>query len=89
MENNSVNVYLRIRPSQIWESSSPAKTYMDINSSTEKMIVIEKNPFVFDNVFYSASTQGEIFQRIVSIIIVYNQMNFPFYHLCVFYVYKN
>lgn len=66
-ENNSVNIYLRIRPSKISESTSPAKSYMDINSSSSSMVVIENKPYVFDNVFYSASTQEEIFQIIVSI----------------------
>lgn len=66
MDNNSVKIYLRIRPAQIWEATSPAKSYMDISSSTEKMLIIENNPYAFDNVFYTGSTQDEVFQRIVS-----------------------
>lgn len=66
MENNSVNVYLRIRASQLWEAASPAKSYIDYNASMEKMIILEQNPYAFDHIFYSSSTQGEVFQKIVS-----------------------
>lgn len=66
MASNSVNIYLRMRPALIGENSSPAKTYIDINSSSENMIVIENQPYAFDNVFYSNSSQEDIFQRIVS-----------------------
>lgn len=67
MENNSVNVYLRIRASQIWEASSPAKSYIDYQQSTDKMLILETNPYAFDHVFYSQSTQDEVFQKIVSL----------------------
>jgi hypothetical protein len=67
MENNSVNVYLRVRASQIWEASSPAKSYINYQESTEKMLILETNPHVFDHIFYSTSTQDEVFQKIVSL----------------------
>ena len=66
MANNSVNIFLRMRPPLLGENSSPAKTYIDINSSSENMIVIENQPYAFDNVFYPNSSQEDIFQRIVS-----------------------
>jgi hypothetical protein len=67
MENDAVSVFLRVRPSHVWESAlSPAATYMDINNSTDKMIVIEKNPYAFDHIFLSSSTQREVFQEMVS-----------------------
>lgn len=67
MENSSVKIYLRVRPAQIWEAVSPAKTYIDLKSSSKQMIVIENTPHAFDNVFYHSSTQEEVFERIVSI----------------------
>jgi hypothetical protein len=66
MENNSVNVLLRVRATQMWEASSPAKSYIDYNQSTDKMLILEATPYVFDHIFYGAATQDEVFQKIVS-----------------------
>jgi hypothetical protein len=68
MENNEnkCSVYLRIRSPQIWETSSPAKSYIDFEQSTDQMVVIEKNPYVFDKIFFPESTQEEIFASSVN-----------------------
>lgn len=67
MENDAVSVFLRVRPNHVWEGLlSPAANFMDIMSSTDKMIIIEKAPYAFDHVFYSSATQQEVFQEMVN-----------------------
>lgn len=65
MEKDSVKVFLRLRPNKLNEVSSPALKYIEIEKSTEKMIVIEKVPYVFDHLFYSSSTQEQVFNVMV------------------------
>lgn len=67
MDNDAVSVFLRVRPNHVWESAlSPAANFMDINNSTDQMIVIEKNPYTFDHIFFSSATQLEVFHEMVS-----------------------
>lgn len=67
MENDAVSVFLRVRPTHVWESAlSPAANFMDIVNSTDKMIVIEKTPYAFDHIFFSSATQREVFHEMVS-----------------------
>lgn len=63
MEMDPVKVFLRLRPSV---SESPANNFVDLNTSTNKMIVIDKAPFAFDHVFFSTSTQRNIFEIMVN-----------------------
>lgn len=58
---DSVKVFLRVRP-----SDNEAENLIDEKDSTEMMIVIDKTPYTFDHVFYSASTQSEVFHTMVS-----------------------
>lgn len=64
MENNSVNIYLRIRPPTRYEIASPAKTFIDSTSSTDKMLVLEETPYAFDHIFNSGASQEDVFNRI-------------------------
>ncbi|KAL7029769.1 hypothetical protein ACKWTF_006352 [Chironomus riparius] len=67
MENTSkVNIFLRIRPPSLWETSSPMKTYIDFDKSTKKMIILENNAYLFDRIFYSNSNNKEIFYNLES-----------------------
>ncbi|XP_070495440.1 kinesin-like protein Nod [Chironomus tepperi] len=67
MENTSkVNIFLRIRPPNIWETSSPMKTYIDYDKSTKKMFILENQPYIFDKIFYSNSNNKEIFYNLES-----------------------
>ena len=68
METSSnVNIFLRLRPPNIWETSSPMKTYINYDKSTKKMFVLENHPFIFDKIFYSNSNNKEIFYNLVSL----------------------
>ena len=68
MDSDAVSVFLRVRPNHVWESAlSPAANFMDINASTDQMIVIEKNPYTFDHIFFSSSKQREVFQEMVNL----------------------
>lgn len=67
MENSSfVNIFLRIRPPNLWETSSPMKTYIDFEKSSRKMLILEKNPYHFDQIYYSNSDNEDVFQDLVS-----------------------
>lgn len=67
MDNTSnVNIFLRLRPPQMWEVSSPMKTFIDFNKSTDKMFILENHPYTFDKIFYDSSSNAEVFQNIVS-----------------------
>lgn len=65
MEGESVKVFLRLRPNKLHEVSSPAFQYIDYDKSTERMVVIDKNPYVFDHMFYASSTQQSVFNVMV------------------------
>lgn len=61
MDNNFVNIFLRIRPPQIFEIASPMKSFIDYDKSSEKMLVLENNPLCFDKIFYKNSTQQNVY----------------------------
>lgn len=63
MEADPVKVFLRLRPSV---NGSPSNNFVDLNKSTSKMIVIDKTPYAFDHIFYSTSSQKNIFEIMVS-----------------------
>lgn len=66
MEIEPVKVFFRVRPTQLWETTSSPGKFIDLNNCSEKMIVINDTPFAFDHIFYSSSTQKEIFKIMVS-----------------------
>lgn len=66
MEKDSVKVFLRLRPSSKKEAKNLNLNYIDQKKSTDRMIVINETPFTFHHIFYSSSTQDEVFQTMVS-----------------------
>lgn len=65
MENQSnCSVFLRIRPPKLWEVQSPLKSFIDYDNSTNKLLVVENQPFYFDNIFNSDSRQKDIFESV-------------------------
>lgn len=65
MENDSVKVFLRIRPDLKNASENSPGLYIDQSKNTERMIVVDQAPFAFDHIFYQSSTQQEVFQDLV------------------------
>lgn len=67
MDNSeSVKVYARLRPAAIWEVNSPAKSYLDLQNSTDQMLILDSQPFLFDHIFYQHATQDDVFRKMVS-----------------------
>lgn len=62
MENDSVKVFLRIRPSL----KVSVADFIEQNKSTERMIVLNQTPYTFDHIFYTSSTQSEVFRTMVN-----------------------
>ncbi|KAG5679739.1 hypothetical protein PVAND_009283 [Polypedilum vanderplanki] len=61
---NAVQVYLKIRSPHMWESNSPIKSYIDYDKSTDQMLILEKRPYIFDKIFFSKSSQDEIYKSV-------------------------
>ena len=65
MEKDSVKVFLRLRPSAKKEAKNPNLKYIDNIKSTDRMIVLSDKAFTFHHIFYSSSTQEQVFQAMV------------------------
>lgn len=65
MDKDSVKVFLRLRPSSKKEAKSFNTNFINQKKSTDRMIVINESAFTFHHVFYSSSTQQEVFETMV------------------------
>jgi hypothetical protein len=71
MENSdSVKVFVRLRPPQLWEANSPAKNYIDQQNSSDNVLILDSQPFVFDHIFHQSASQEEVFNKMVSLIVL-------------------
>lgn len=64
MENNPVQVFLRFRPS-LQSKKQSENDLIDLQNSTNKMVVLDKTPYVFDQIFHSSSSQQHVFETMV------------------------
>lgn len=63
MENGSVKVFLRLRPTK-YETTS--KNFIEFDDSNkEKLLVIDQLPFSFNHIFHASSSQKEVFEKTV------------------------
>lgn len=69
MEDDSVKVFLRLRPNKLNEVASPhsaAGKFIEYDKSSDKMLIVDKSPYLFDHIFYPSSTQRNVFETMVS-----------------------
>lgn len=71
MEGGSVQIFLRLRRTCEEKKidsrglTQAGASYFDITNSTDKMIVLDKTPYIFDHIFYPSCSQLEVFQTMV------------------------
>ena len=64
--SDNVKIYMLVRPELTREEGTSSNEHIDANFSTERFIVIERQPMAFDHVFYANSSQEDVFLKIVS-----------------------